>query len=137
MLHRELPMTDRSALAVLRQGVREWNEWRATHAQAKPDLAGSSLCGLDLVEANLAGADLGKADLRGANLSRADLSGANLEAANFFKCTLDDADLSGANLLGAQFLRCVQLVAARNWQSCQRDAELGCGAPIPSARHRH
>ena len=129
-------MTDRTVLTVLRQGVKEWNAWRAAHRDAKPDLAGASLCGLDLIGIDLSGSDLSKADLRGADLSRADLTSAKLEGANFFRCTLDGADLLGANLVGAQFLRRVQLIAARNWQSCQRDAELACGAPIPTVRHR-
>jgi uncharacterized protein YjbI with pentapeptide repeats len=124
-------MADKAEVAMLKQGTSAWNEWRATHALTRLDLANARLCGLDLVEANLAGADLRNADLRGTVLSRANLVDANLAGADFFKAVLDGADLSGANLVGAQFLICPQLVAARNWQSALRDLDLACGAPIP------
>lgn len=129
-------MTDKTHLAVLKQGVGTWNEWRAAHADTRPELADAHLCGLDLVNANLADADLRKADLRGVNLSDAVLIGANLAGANFFKAVLDGADLSGANLVGAQFLRSEQLVTTRNWQTSFRDHDLACGAPIPSSPRR-
>jgi uncharacterized protein YjbI with pentapeptide repeats len=129
-------MSEKAHLALLKHGVNGWNEWRNAHAETRPELSNASLCGLDLANANLAGADLRKADLRGANLNGATLSGANLEGADFFKAVLDGADLAGANLVGARFLSCPQLVATRNWQSAFRDAELACGAPIPSGLSR-
>lgn len=124
-------MVDKAQLAVLKQGVSDWNEWRAAHPDTRPDLSDAHLVGVDLVGANLAGADLRKADLRGSNLTDAVLADAHLEGANFFKAILDRADLSRANLLGAQFLRREQLIAAGNWQSSIRDYEMACGAPIP------
>jgi len=124
-------MADDTHLAVLKQGVDAWNEWRAAHADKRPDLSNASLRGLDLAKADLPGADLRKTDLRGAILSGAVLIGANLAGANFFKAVLDDADLSGANLIGAQFLNCAQLMTTRNWRSASRDSDLACGAPIP------
>jgi hypothetical protein len=127
----EEPMADKKQLEVLKNGVSAWNVWRATHSELEPNLADAHLIGLDLMGANLAGADLRKADLRGSNLSDASLIGAHLEGATFFRAVLDRADLAGANLNGAQFLTSDQLVAAKNWQSAYRDADLGCGAPIP------
>ena len=124
-------MADETLLAVLKQGVDAWNEWRAAHGDVRPDLSNVSLRGLDLAKADLTGADLRKTDLRGTILSGATLIGANLAGANFFKAVLDGADLSGANLIGAQFLNCAQLVTTRNWQSAFRDSDLACGAPIP------
>lgn len=127
-------MADKIQLEVLKEGVSAWNEWRARHAETRPELSNARLYGLDLVSVNLAGADLRKADLRGTNLSGAVLSGANLEGANFFRTVLDGADLSSANLIGAQFLSSVQLATARNWQSAYRDLDLAGGAPIPPSR---
>jgi uncharacterized protein YjbI with pentapeptide repeats len=124
-------MAEKTLLALIRQGVDGWNDWRAAHPDMRPDLSHGALYGLDLANANLAGADLREADLRGVNLAGATLVGADLAGANFFKAALDGSDLSGAYLVGARFLTCPQLVAARNWQSSFRDPELACGAPIP------
>ena len=129
-------MADDTHLAVLKQGVDAWNEWRAAHATTRPDLSDASLRGLDLAKVDLPGADLCKADLRGTNLSGAVLIGANLAGANLFKAVLDGADLSGANLIGARFLNCAQLMTTRNWQSASRDSDLACGAPIPPTPDR-
>jgi uncharacterized protein YjbI with pentapeptide repeats len=129
-------MADETHLALLKQGVDAWNEWRVAHAAARPDLSSASLRGLTLAKADLSGADLRKADLRGAVLSGAALTGADLASANLFKAVLDGADLSGANLIGARFLNCAQLLTARNWSSALRDPELACGAPIPSIPQR-
>ena len=104
-------MADDAQLAVLKQGAKAWNGWRAAHSDIRPDLSNASLRGLDLVNADLSRADLRRADLRGTNLSR--------------------AVLVGANLTGAKFFNCPQLIAARNWQSAFRDSDLACGAPIP------
>jgi uncharacterized protein YjbI with pentapeptide repeats len=125
-------MADKEQVAMLKQGASAWNEWRAAHALARPELSQAPLCGLDLVDANLAEADLRNADLRGTVLKGASLARADLGGAYFFKAVLDGADLSGANLLGARFLSGPQLVAARNWQSAFRDPDLACGAPIPT-----
>jgi uncharacterized protein YjbI with pentapeptide repeats len=124
-------MADETPMAALKQGRDAWNEWRAAHANIRPDLSNASLRGLDLVKADLSGVDLRKADLRGTILSGAILTGANLAGANFFKAILEGADLSGANLVGAQFLNCAQLTSTRNWQSSLRDSDLACGASIP------
>ena len=127
-------MSEKTHLALLKHGVSGWNEWRAAHADIRPELSGSGLCGLDLANANLAGADLRKADLRGANLNGAMLAGADLEGADFFRAVLDGADLAGTNLVGARSLNCWQLEKTRNWQAAFRDDDLACGAPIPRRR---
>jgi uncharacterized protein YjbI with pentapeptide repeats len=130
-------MSEKTQLALLKHGVASWNEWRATHAEVRPELSGAGLYGLELASANLAGADLRKADLRGANLSGATLAGADAEGADFFKTVLDGADLAGANLVGARSLSCWQLEKTRNWQSAFRDPDLACGAPIPRKHDHH
>lgn len=124
-------MADETHVAVLKQGAAAWNTWRAAHRDTRLDLSGASLRGLDLTGADLAHADLTGADLRGTILSRAILSGADLSGANCFKALFDGADLARARLSGVQFLTCAQLVAAHNWQSAVRDADLACGAPLP------
>jgi len=121
-------MANDTHLAVLKQGVAAWNQWRAAHAAARPDFSSASLRSLDLAKVDLSGADLRQADLRGAILSGAVLIGADLAGANFFKSVLDGADLFGANLIGAR----LQLLASQNWQSAVRDPELDCGTPIPA-----
>ena len=129
-------MPDKMQLAILKSGVNAWNEWRVEHTDVRPALAGAYLLGLDLIGINLTGADLRKADLRGTDLSDALLIEADLEGASFFKTVLNRSDLASANLIGAQFLQGTQLVAARNWQSAFRDADLACGALIPPSRGR-
>ena len=129
-------MADDTHLAVLKQGVAAWNEWRAAHAAARPDFSSASLRGLDLAKVDFAEANLRKADLRGTTLSGAVLIAADLADANFFKAALNGANLFAANLIGARFLSCAQLVATQNWQSAFRDPDLACGAAIPPVPNR-
>jgi uncharacterized protein YjbI with pentapeptide repeats len=66
-------MANEEHLAVLEQGVKQWNKWRRQNKSSEPDLRKA-----DLHRADLSGADLSKADLRGTDLSGADLSRADL-----------------------------------------------------------
>ena len=84
-------MANDEHLALLRQGVSDWNSWREHNPRGTPDLSW-----VDLSKADLGKANFFRADLSGANLQGADLNGANLIAAQ-----LGSADLSGANLSGA------------------------------------
>jgi uncharacterized protein YjbI with pentapeptide repeats len=118
-------------VALLKQGARAWNAWRASKPQAAVDLSHGALRGLALKGVDLSGADLRDADLRGADLSSASLVGARLEGANLFKAIIDGADLTAADLRSVQFLQCPQLEAAHNWQSAYRDENLACGAATP------
>jgi uncharacterized protein YjbI with pentapeptide repeats len=129
-------MGDDTHLAVLKQGVAAWNEWRAAHAAARPDFSSASLRGLNLAKVDFAGANLRKADLRGTTLSGAVLIEADLADASFFKAALNGANLFAANLIGARFLNCAQLVTTLNWQSAFRDPDLACGVPIPPVPNR-
>lgn len=85
-------MANEEHLALLRQGVDVWNEWRQNHNNYEivADLAGANLSGLSII-----GADLGRANLMGANLIGANLTEANLRMAN-----LSEANLAGANISG-------------------------------------
>jgi uncharacterized protein YjbI with pentapeptide repeats len=67
-------MANEEHVALLKQGVEVWNEWR------KADLHDALLRGADLSLANLIDADLSGATLRDANLSGADFSRATVTA---------------------------------------------------------
>ncbi|MCI0727865.1 MAG: toll/interleukin-1 receptor domain-containing protein [Chloroflexi bacterium] len=92
-------MANEEHLAILKQGVEVWNQWRKDNPGIWPDL----------VEA-----DLGGANLRGVNLRRADFRGANLNGANLSKADLVEADLSGANLNRADLSKASFLMANLN-----------------------
>jgi uncharacterized protein YjbI with pentapeptide repeats len=109
-------MANPEHLAVLKEGVATWNEWRKRLPNVYPDLTAADLAGADLGgiivgKADLGGADLSdtqlsQADLGGTELVRANLTGAQLRSANLIrahidKAELEDADLSGAILGGA------------------------------------
>jgi uncharacterized protein YjbI with pentapeptide repeats len=59
-------MVNNEHLALLKQGVEVWNDWRKNNGGVKPNLRG----------AEMLSARLDRADLRGADLRGADLSGA-------------------------------------------------------------
>jgi hypothetical protein len=84
-------MANDEHVALLKQGVAAWNEWRRKSPDIRPDLS----------EANLSEATLSGANLSGAKLSRTNLSGANLGEANLIRADLDEANLTRANLSGA------------------------------------
>jgi uncharacterized protein YjbI with pentapeptide repeats len=104
------PVANDEHLAILRQGIAIWNEWRARNPEIKPDLSGA-----DLTDAGRYIARVHKIDLRGANLSAADLSEAdlteadlelaNLRRANLCQASLSKADLSLANLRNAMLVK--------------------------------
>ncbi len=102
-------MANEEHLAVLRQGVEVWNEWREKNPEIKPNLRDSDLSGADLRWVNLRDsylvkADFSKTDLRESDLSEADLSRANLNRANLSRADLFEADLSGADLSEAKLI---------------------------------
>lgn len=124
-------MANPEHLAILKQGVEAWNDWRETNPQIVPELSSANLMGLNLkaanlekarlefanleaadlpkanmIEAYLYRAYLGRADLEGAKLrkaflARADLIGTNLARADLSDCILHEANLNGAHLEGA------------------------------------
>ena len=93
------PRFNREHVALLKQGVAAWNEWRLKNPDTSPNLRGADLRGAALSGANLGGASLFKADL-----SKADLSGAHLGGATLGMAYLDEANLSRANLRGANLV---------------------------------
>lgn len=98
-------MADKQHLAILKQGVGAWNQWRKDNAYVPVDLTGARLAGEDLDGANMTGADLFEADLSEAHLSGADLSRAKLHRANLSKANLHRADLRGTKLSEAHLSR--------------------------------
>jgi hypothetical protein len=112
-------MADEEHLAILKEGVEVWNQWREVTPDIRPDLQvahlwgadlqGAHLWGADLQGAHLTGADLQGAHLQGAGLQDADLTGANLQGADLTAANLRGADLTAANLQGAK-LRGASLV---------------------------
>src|SRR4051794_31335277 len=85
-------MANEEHVALLKQGVDIWNEWR----RENPDVYYPALSGANLRAANLnvRAANLSEAILYQADLSGADLSGANLDKANLWITVFGDTDLS-------------------------------------------
>lgn len=71
-------MANEKQLAILKQGVEAWNEWRLANPSARIDLRDADLSGMDLWGAKLWWADLRNADLRGARYKDTDFLGADL-----------------------------------------------------------
>jgi hypothetical protein len=90
-------MANPEHLAILKEGVGVWNDWREKNPDITPDLSSA-----DLNHANLSYANLRGANLRGANLSCMELSGADLSGANLSEAHLRSplilADLSGTHM---------------------------------------
>jgi uncharacterized protein YjbI with pentapeptide repeats len=107
-------MANEEHLALLRQGVEEWNKWKAKHPEIRPDLSfatgkkititGAKLSGVDLSRTNLCRADLSKADLIGANLNEANLNEAYMSQAELIGADLSSTDLSGTDLISANLM---------------------------------
>lgn len=91
-------MANGEHLALLKQGVDAWNQWKANNPDIKPNLSFATGKGIMIRGAKLSGVDLSRADLSRADLSHADLVGANLSEANFNEAYLSNADLIGADL---------------------------------------
>ncbi|MFN6153513.1 MAG: pentapeptide repeat-containing protein [Dolichospermum sp.] len=94
-------MANEEHLAILKQGVGVWNNWRLKTNLLIPNLIRSDLSGANLIGANLIGANLSEANLSEANLTRANLIGADLIGTNLRRANLIGSDLSGANLIFA------------------------------------
>ena len=97
-------------LALLKQGVDVWNEWREQHPKINLDFKGVDFAGVTLELINLSGVNLelvnlSGASLRGAFLQSANLRGANLYMADLLWVNLQGADLQGANLQGVDLYK--------------------------------
>jgi uncharacterized protein YjbI with pentapeptide repeats len=107
-------MANEEHLALLRQGVNAWNQWKANNPDIRPNLSfatgkgitirGAKLSGVDLSRADLSRADLSRGDLIGAKFSEANLSEAYLSEADLIAADLSSADLSSADLISADLI---------------------------------
>lgn len=131
-------MANRDQVALLQQGTKAWNAWRAAHPHDSIDCRYAELRSISLSQADLRGADLSAAtlnhvDLRGANLSGAslsnanisstDLSGADMSGVTCFYTDLNGVNLSGTNLSQAD-LRYANLSATNLRQAKLEQAKL-------------
>lgn len=118
-------MANQEHLAILKQGVQVWNDWRKKNPEIIPDLVGADLIGVNLIGEKIIQGQIAEFDpiepifkeqqireryfkspipgirtvqLSGANLSKADLREANLYGVNLFSANLELANLSGADL---------------------------------------
>lgn len=92
-------------LAILKQGVANWNRWREQRRESRLNLSGVNLVGIDLHGVQLDRVRLTRAKLRNANLNGADLSGAYLRGADLRDANLEGADLEDADLVAADLRR--------------------------------
>jgi hypothetical protein len=129
-------MANDEHVALLKQGVDAWNEWRRENSDVRPDLSGANL-GANLgavyhFEAGVYGANLGRANLSKANLGRAYLNGADLTKAEFQRACFVGAKLIGANLREARLIHANFLYADLGEADLSR-ANLG-GANLSEAK---
>ena len=96
-------MANPEHLAILKQGVRVWNQWRHTRPNEKPDLSRAieipqTLEGINLRSDGLYGASLSRANLQGADLSEAKLKYAWLNGADLRDAKFIRSDMIGAKI---------------------------------------
>ena len=91
-------MANLEHLAILKQGVGVWNEWREKNSDVEIDLSEA-----DLHMADLAGVSLSYANLNKVNFESANLCGADLRAAELGSAKLNGTDLRWADLFNANF----------------------------------
>jgi hypothetical protein len=101
-------MADWDFRAILDEGVKPWNAWRAKHPDVVPSLRRADLRGRELIGIDLSSADVREADLTECNLASCSLVDANLTFARLDRVRLAGADLtrtnfSGASLTGSDF----------------------------------
>lgn len=98
-------MANQQHLDIIFKGVQNWNTWRETNSDERPDFSGANLEKLDLTGINLRRTyieDLSGGFYVGANLININLTNANLTKADFTDANLTGADLTSANLWGAE-----------------------------------
>lgn len=117
-------MANPEQLAILKQGVEAWNEWRQQHPGMRPALSEANLSYTDLNWAHLNWADLSGADLRGADLKGAHLKEANLRGADLRWAHLKQTDLRGA-YLNSTMLHSTTFTLARVTHADFTEARLG------------
>ncbi len=94
-------MANEEHLALFKQGVEIWNEWRTKNLGVKVDLSGVNFSTADLNKIDFHEAYLKETNLSGSNLSRANLCGANFNRTNLSRTNLSKTNLNKTNLIGA------------------------------------
>lgn len=97
-------MANEEQIAILKQGVEAWNQWRNQNRDIVPDLTSANFEAADLCGADLTSANLMLANLLEAKLNRSDLIAANLDAALLREADLRNTDLRHANLRNANLI---------------------------------
>ncbi len=103
-------MANPEHLAILKQGVAVWNEWRRKNPSITPELKGETLAGMNLarsnlIDANLEGVSFEEANLAGTDLLRAYMLAADLNRTNLNQARLAQANLTVASLIGAYLVK--------------------------------
>lgn len=98
-------MANEEQVALLKLGVKAWNEWRKENPDVEINLSGATLLYADFTRANLTQANLSCAYVKGANLTQANLTQANLTQANFTRANLTQANLHYADFTEADLLQ--------------------------------
>jgi uncharacterized protein YjbI with pentapeptide repeats len=122
-------VADNFDLDLLKQGIKEWNKWRAENP----------ISAMDLSDANLSDLDLSHGDFRDTNLRGANLRDSNLHSALLDAVLLEDADLSGVNftftnLCGGQVAR-ANFYKARMFNTSIVDIDLSEVKNLESVEH--
>ena len=112
-------MANEAHLAILKQGVQVWNEWREENYQLiEPDLSG-----INLTECDLQGAFLDGTNFQKTNLSRANIRNARLNRTVLTETVLIGANLDGTSLSGVD-LRSTILTNASLCGACLSGSNL-------------
>ncbi|WP_414755837.1 pentapeptide repeat-containing protein [Anabaena sp. CCY 9910] len=99
-------MANEEHLAILRQGVEVWNEWRQKNSGVKTDLSNINIHVIDDLKVCSDGKiNLEKANFRNTNLSKANLSAVELHSAEFEDAIMQSITLSNARLPCAALMK--------------------------------
>jgi hypothetical protein len=96
-------MADLDQVERLKDGLKEWNEWRDENPKIRIDLSKANLKEATLWGANLSTANLEEADLRRTDLTRVNFREANLRRARLRGSYIQEVDLRRASLYEADF----------------------------------
>lgn len=110
-------MANPEHVAILKQGVEVWNQWREANPDILPDLRQVKLQAADLTQVNF-----NRVNLNGADLRAADLSLSNLNEVSLIGTDLSKTDIAEANLLDAKLMS-AKLREANLWKSIFRGAD--------------
>lgn len=96
-------MANEEHLAILKQGVKVWNQWRKENLYVKPEIGVADFRGADLQAIDFRGVHFVASDFSGADLDEADFRRSNLVAVNLSKAYLRRVHFRGAYLRGINF----------------------------------